>query len=190
MTTLISRPEDPTTRTLLALDVDGVVNRFNDDQGPSRVLVRTAHGAKFWIDFDPAIIQALDTVIRDCDIQLGWDTTWGPNVRALIEQAFDGLLRDGFVLCQMPARYRGAIPADWKLSGLRRRVAQTSQPWVWVDDDAIDMARYDGTFTEASVHPTAPGLLIPTNPVTGITFAEIESIREFATKHNEAAGSA
>jgi hypothetical protein len=32
------------TRKLLVLDFDGVINRFNNNQGPVRKRVRTAHG--------------------------------------------------------------------------------------------------------------------------------------------------
>lgn len=183
MDTLIPAPTGPSTRLLLALDFDGVLNRFNDEAGPVRRHVRTAHGAGYWIDFDPEIVQELDTLIRDRDIELGWLTTWGPNARAFIEQAFDGLLAGGFVLKKMPPRYRGAVPANWKQSGLRDRVQATGQPWAWVDDDAIDMARSVPGFDQ--VQDIGPrGLLMPTVPETGITREQIAAIHDFA-KINE-----
>ena len=184
MDTLIPFPTGPSDRMLLALDVDGVLNKFTGDPeqafiGPERRHVRTAHGRGYYIDFEPEIIVELDTLIRDHNLELGWLTTWGPNARALVEQAFDGLLSGGFVLQKMPARYRGAIPANWKQSGLRDRVQATGQPWAWVDDDAIDMARSDSWFDqERDIGPR--GLLVPTVPATGITREQIAAIRAHA----------
>ena len=100
--------------------------------------MRTAHGAKYWIDFYPEIIEELDTMIRECGIELGWKTT-----------------------------------------GLRDRVALTGQPWAWVDDDAIDMARSFGSF-DADRDIGQRGLLMPTNPATRITREQIAEIRAFA----------
>ena len=176
--TLIPIGDAPTTGVLLALDFDGVLNRFNDAAGPVRKSVRTAHGRSYMIDFDPAVITALDDVVRDHNIVIGWLTTWGPNARAFIEQAFDGKLSGGHVLKKMPARHRGHVPANWKYTGLRDRVQVTGQKFVWVDDEAIDMSVDEPGFDEF----TAGGLLLRTDPVTGITFAQIELIRAYAAE--------
>ena len=166
-------------RPVLALDVDGVLNAFNDDAGPERRRVRTAHGAKFWIDFDPAVIVALDAFIRDHDVELGWLTTWGPNTKALVEQAFDGLLGGGAVLAKMPPRVRGFRPANWKLLALRERIAMTGQPWVWVDDDAVADATIYYDLANDPVLSAVPGHPVPTVPEVGLTLAEIAGMTAF-----------
>jgi Arc/MetJ family transcription regulator len=148
---------------LLALDIDGVLNTINVDQwernriagqssekaippaadGFERRRVRTAHGTKYWVDINPQVIEALDALVSNNagNIELGWLTTWGPNVRAFVEQALDGRLAGGFVLTKPPPRYRGAVPANWKTAALRARIATTGQPWIWADDEEIAMAR-------------------------------------------------
>ncbi|TFD52377.1 hypothetical protein E3T46_05790 [Cryobacterium sp. Hh11] len=164
--TLLPADTFPGTGILLALDVDGVLNTIDVDlwernrrdgqsyekamppiaNGFERRHVRTAHGHKYWVDIDPAVVQALDTFIQTNNVELGWLTSWGPNVRAFIEQALDGKLSGGFVLASRPPRYRGAVPAAWKRTALRARVESTQQPWIWADDEEIALARASRDF--------------------------------------------
>jgi hypothetical protein len=195
METLRARPEDlteaGTVNAILALDNDGVVNIFEMTDGPHRErifhgthqkLVRTGHGDKFWIDYDLETVQALDDVIRAHCIALGWSTTWGPNVRPLIEQAFGGLLAGGYVLEKMPAKYRGRRNEFWKRDALVNRVIPTGLPFIWADDDEVTIALTTGSFTDTLASPsTAPHLLLATDSTTGITLAEIASIDTFLT---------
>jgi hypothetical protein len=182
--TLTEKPSERTNKFLLALDFDGVLNRFNDDLGPERRSVRTGHGQSFMIDFDPEIIAEVDDMVREFDMQIGWLTTWGPNMKAVIEQAFDGLLAGGFVLKKMPPKYRGKTPFGWKYTGLRDHLEVTGQPWAWADDEDIDLAQAHGFMTDAdSVGPR--GLLVRTRPVSGITVDEIELVRAAARGHAE-----
>ncbi|MEB0014907.1 hypothetical protein QN416_25240, partial [Glaciimonas sp. Cout2] len=83
----------------------------------------------------------LDKFISANNIELGWLTTWGPNVLAFIEQALDGKLAGGFVLAKKPERRRGAVPAEWKRAALRARIESTGQPWIWADDEEIAIGR-------------------------------------------------
>ena len=177
--TLIPIDDVDTTRPLLALDFDGVFNLFLPDGevGPARRHVRTAHGRGYFIDFDPAIVAAVEQLITGLDLQIGWLTSWGPNARAFIEQAFDGALAGGFVLAKQPKRYRGVIPGDWKAVALAHRIATTGQRWVWVDDEAIGVTGNEpGREHEFS---DVPGLFVPTDPVTGLTLGQVEQIRAF-----------
>lgn len=157
MNTLRDIIEFDGSRPLLALDVDGPLNRFDGDAkalGPTTRLVRTAHGAKYQIDFYPERIAELDRIITTYGVELGWLTAWGPNVRALVEQAFDGQLAGGFILKKQPPRYRGARHEDWKFTGLRARTRSSreilaavgSRAFWWHVElaDAEDTAREGG----------------------------------------------
>ena len=95
--------------------------------GFERRHVRTAHGDKYWVDVNPKVIDALDAFVAANNVELGWLTTWGPNVRAFVEQALDGKLAGGFVLAKRPAGHRGAVPAEWKRTALRTRIETTGQ---------------------------------------------------------------
>jgi hypothetical protein len=177
------------SRPLVAFDVDGVFNRFHPDDtrttkvfvGPERRLVRTGHGAKFIVDFDPALVAAVAALIAKHDLELGWLTSWGPNVRGLIEQAFDGVLAGGFILKKMPPLYRKVRSAAWKYTGLRDRVAATGQTWVWVDDEAVEMARLDGVFADGETVAGVPGLPVTTLEHPGLTLAQVGEIDQFLT---------
>ncbi|TFB90085.1 hypothetical protein [Cryobacterium luteum] len=164
--TLLPADTFPGTGILLALDIDGVLNTIDIEQwernrrtgqslekalppvvdGFERRRVRTAHGDKFWVDINPNVIDALGTFIQTDNVEFGWLTTWGPNVRAFIEQALDGNLSGGFVLAKKPARSRGAVPAEWKRRALRARVETTGQPWIWADDEEMAIGRTSTNF--------------------------------------------
>lgn len=180
----------PGAGPLLVLDVDGVLNKFHPDQGlsgpkkfvgPRQMRVRTAHNDKYLIDWDDELVDALSALIVKHDLELGWLTTWGPNVRALIEQAFENRLAGGFVLKKQPALYRGARPADWKFTGVEARIAQTRQRWVWVDDEAVLLAEAMGQLElpasgQESLIAGVPGLAIVTNENTGLTLEQVKRI--------------
>ena len=194
-------PADAFTGTgiLLALDVDGVLNTIDVDQwernrrtgksfeksmpsvadGCERRHVRTAHGDKYWIDIDPRVILALDTFIQTNNIELGWLTTWGPNVRAFIEQALDGKLSGGFVLAKKPPRYRGAVPAEWKRTALRARIETTGQSWIWVDDEEMAIGRTSPGF-ESDLIFTVPHMMVEPALTVGLTVDDVAAMERFA----------
>ncbi|WP_159601623.1 HAD domain-containing protein [Agromyces humi] len=190
METLLSIDAFPGDKPLLACDFDGVLNLFPEPAGQfvrnaeppagaERRRVRTAHGEKYLIDFYPEIVAELDEIVRSGVAELGWLTTWGPNIRAVIEQAFDGKLSGGFVLKKQPPKFRGFRPADWKLTGLRDRVAVTGQPWVWLDDEVILAEKVTNPgFNESSVG-SAPGMFIIPDQAVGITAEDIAAIWQF-----------
>lgn len=95
---------------------------------------------------------------------------------AIIEQAFDGRLAGGYVLKKMPALYRKHRPANWKYTGLRDRIASTGQPWIWVDDEATEMARLDGVFDDGDIIAGIPGLPVVTDEHYGLTLEQISGM--------------
>lgn len=151
--------------------------------GATRRRVRTAHGGKYLIDFYPAVVDALDELVHEGCVELGWLTTWGPNMRAVVEQAFDGRLAGGFVLKKMPAKVRGFRPADWKLTGLRERVAATGQSWVWADDEEVEIARRQYGLGNDQTLTAVPGLPIATDQSVGLTVDHVAEIRAFFGSH-------
>ncbi|TFD56975.1 hypothetical protein E3T43_08605 [Cryobacterium sp. Hh7] len=189
----------PGTGILLALDVDGVLNTIDIDQwernrrsgqtlqkamppvadGFTRRHVRTAHGDKYWVDIDPKVIDALDAFITSNNIELGWLTTWGPNVRAFIEQALNGMLSGGFVLTKKPSRSRGAVPAEWKRAALRARLESTGQPWIWVDDEEIAIGRTSLNFSDDPIF-AVPHLMFEPAPTVGLTVDDVAAMERFA----------
>lgn len=165
---------------LIASDFDGVFNLDNEGQGPVRKIVRTMHGKKFWIDYDPAIVNSMADLITALKIELGWLSTWGPNMKTVIEQAFDNQLSGGYILGKIPKRVRGAVPANWKYVALQNRVKETQQKWVWIDDEAIAMSSLQAEAT-GTLHRIdgVEGLLLPTNPAEGITLKQIQIIKDY-----------
>ena len=189
------------TGVLLVLDIDGVLNTINVDQwernriagqsfekamppvaeGFERSRVRTAHGTKYWVDINSRVIDALEVLISNSssNIELGWLTTWGPNVRAFVEQALDGRLAGGFVLAKPPPRDRGAVPANWKTAALRARIATTGQPWIWADDEEIAMARSLPGFDDDPIC-AVPNLMFEPAPTVGLTLDDVAAMTRFA----------
>lgn len=197
--TLLPADDFPGTGILFALDVDGVLNTIDVEQwernrrtgqsfeksmppladGFARRHVRTAHGDKYWVDIEPTVIYALDKFISANNIELGWLTTWGPNVRAFIEQALDGKLSGGFVLAKKPPRYRGAMPAEWKRTALRARIETTGQPWIWADDEEITIGRTWPDFDDDPIF-AVPHLMFEPAPIVGLTEDDVATMKRFA----------
>ncbi len=165
---------------LIVSDFDGVLNKYNEESGPVRKIVRTMHGAKYWINYDPIIVEEMNKTISETNSELGWLTTWGPNIKTVIEQAFEGKLAGGYVLAKTPKRVRGAIPANWKYIALQERIKQTKQKWVWMDDEAIEMSFLKAELT-GTLHliDGVEGLLLPTNPTEGISLQQIQIIKDY-----------
>ncbi|MFE6966971.1 hypothetical protein ACFVAJ_17805 [Agromyces sp. NPDC057679] len=182
------------SKPLAATDFDGVLNLFPEPPGQMvrnpeppagavRRRVRTAHGQKYLIDFYQDIVDEFDDLVRTFQVELGWNTTWGPNIRAVIEQAFDGKLAGGFVLKKQPPKYRGHRPADWKLKGLRDRIAVTGQPWIWSDDEVILAEMVTNPAFDESHVGDAPGLFFTPDQEFGLTESDLARMRAFLVEH-------
>jgi hypothetical protein len=178
------------SRPLIALDFDGVLNKFHREHGPlgqkrfvgpRQKRVRTGHGDKYLVDWDDDTIDGLVELIALHDLELGWLTSWGPNMQHVIEQAFDGRLAGGFIVKKMPPLFRKKRPADWKFTGLRDRVAATGQSWIWVDDEAVIEASNSGVFDDGDVIAGVGGLPVTTDEHYGITTAQLRAMDVWLT---------
>lgn len=201
METLLPPDAFDGSKPLLAQDIDDCLNIIDFEQwernraggltldsvippvadGNVRRRVRLQHGQKYWVDFNPDIIDALDGFVRSGRVELGWLTTWGPGARALVEQAFDGKMAGGFVLRKMPSRVRGAVPAEWKREGLRWRIQDTQQPWIWIDDQEIAIGRTWSNFHEDTIFDV-PHMMIEPLPTVGVTMDDVARIDAFISQ--------
>lgn len=179
------------TRPVLALDVDGPLNRWwgthsghKVSPGPETVRVRTGNGDKFVIDFYPERIAELDRIVRTYGVVIAWLTTWGPNVKAIVEQAFDGHLSGGFVLKKQPPKYRGARPADWKFTGLRDHLRDHPVPWAWVDDEQIELGRtFNPHWIPELLDLSPAGLPMHVDERESISEAQLAELEAFFAEH-------
>ena len=198
--TLLQAEAFPGNTILLALDIDGVLNTIDIEQwernrrtgqslekamppvvdGFERRHVRTAHGDKYWVDVNPKVIDALDAFVAANNVELGWLTTWGPNVRAFVEQALDGKLAGGFVLAKRPAGHRGAVPAEWKRTALRTRIETTGQSWIWVDDEEMAIGRTSPGFESDQIF-TVSHMMVEPAPTVGLALDDVAAMEGFAT---------
>ncbi|WP_167050898.1 hypothetical protein [Salinibacterium sp. ZJ77] len=193
---LVDRPAAPGARgTLLILDFDDVLNAclnfFDSPRTPyltplraphlTRTRFRTIHGAKYEIAYDSRIVDALDALVHGYGLELAWLTTWGPNMRTVVEQAFGGRLAGGYILAKQPSRVRGRRDPHWKARALHdARVPTGNRPWIWADSDASgDTIAPAPHLTEGD---TPRLLLAPPTGGYGLTPVDMERIRRFASR--------
>ena len=113
------------------------------------------------------------------NVELGWLTTWGPNVWAFVEQALDGKLAGGFMLAKRPAGHRGAVPAEWKPAVLRTRIETTGQSWIWADDEEMAIGRTSPGFETDQIF-TVPHTMVEPAPTDGLTVDDVAAMEKFA----------
>jgi hypothetical protein len=169
-TSLNTDSDDSLPTVLIALDVDGVLNRIPESRvAPvDAVWIVRRNGEGYWIDAP----------------QLGWLTTWGDDVDLLVEGAFAGLLAGGNVIASRPDEI--FVPIDWKLRALLEHLDQIGNPsYVWADDDAVAEALlFRPSFADSSGRGGGPRLLIDTAPQTGLTMSDVDRIRAFIDTHS------
>jgi hypothetical protein len=119
----------------LYLDIDGVLNAYERHVIPDKFLrwpEYIAYGREY---VAPAMIEALNALIRDFDVKVFWLTTWERGAAEFGEKIGLTGAKDWPWL---PAIGHG--PDGWeKFDSIRQHVA-THQPDVsfWIDDDLID----------------------------------------------------
>lgn len=179
--------ETASPRLVIALDIDGVLNRQLDDVELRQIpddyadlpfgatWVEDHRGETRLLHTAPAVIVELDEIVRTPGVQLVWVSSDAPWIlpRA-IELAFGGRLTGGVVVTDR------SRTSNWKMAQLLRYLRSTGDPpYIWADDSAIDFAfRVSRAFRDGDVGPSRR-LLITTDPATGLTLDEVEAIREF-----------
>jgi hypothetical protein len=185
-TSLNTDSDDSLPTVLIALDVDGVLNRIPESRvAPvDAVWIVRRNGEGYWIDAPHDVLKALDGQLRRPGVQLGWLTTWGDDVDLLVEGAFAGLLAGGNVIASRPDEI--FVPIDWKLRALLEHLDQIGNPsYVWADDDAVAEALlFRPSFADSSGRGGGPRLLIDTAPQTGLTMSDVDRIRAFIDTHS------
>lgn len=161
-----------TTPGLSAAIADGTV------AATTETLVRTADGQKFVITFREDVVDALHALVASGAVEFGWLTTWGPNARAVVEQAFSGRLAGGYVLAKKPKKLRGYRNPDWKRHALENRVAELGTRWVWAEDEEVPRARADGSLDDDTL-AGIPGLAFGTDESVGLTPADVARATAF-----------
>ncbi|WP_431220357.1 HAD domain-containing protein [Leifsonia xyli] len=191
MRTLIPSPTspDPEIRVLVVLDVDGVLNTFISGEPAAKRVLRPGRwvprGGRepLYIQFDTEIIDALDEQVHRPGVQLAWLTTWAVDLQSLISVAFDDRLSGGFMMAARPDTI--FVPEDWKHRALLDSLDLMENPaYVWADDDAVRLAMMTRpAFADSSGRGGGNRLLIPTDPEHGLTFEDIDRIRDFIDTH-------
>lgn len=80
---------------------------------------------------------------------------------------------------KQPTAIRGYRPANWKFTGLRDRLRQTWQPWIWVDDEQVGIAEQIEPHWLEELHAIAPGLTVNVDQREMITWEQLAQIEEF-----------
>jgi glutamate racemase len=161
------------------LDVDGVLNSY-----PVRGLRyyregrRTAHAWRFALHYRPAIVRALERVMRTREATLVWLSTWSHRCTEELEPALG--FRDTHPVVPMPDdsynRYAGDPHAWWKARHVaawldedpRRRA-------VWVDDD-LASPRTHAYFAQR--YPDRLLMIVP-EFARGLTESHLRTLRRF-----------
>ena len=172
-------------RTLLAIDVDGVLNGLDGPQPDDHrvaVQVENDHGV-FTVRFDPRVIDRVNALTQAGLVDLTWVTTWGRAARDTLAPAIG--LDAGSAVLEDPNDTRLARhPYDparpwWKLDLVLGSLRDDpDRPVAWAEDDLDDATRR--RFPD--LHP-GPSLLIAPDPGIGLTLQDVDRVEAFARRH-------
>lgn len=173
------------TRTLLCLDVDGVVASLADPSpGDHRRVVQVENAVgTFTVRYDPRVVDGLNALTREGVVQLHWVTTWGRAARDALAPALG--IDPGSQVSPDPSDpgharhpYDPARPW-WKLSMVLQALRDNpNRPVAWCEDDLDDLtrARFPGLHS-------GPSLLITPDPGVGLSLDELARVAAFARQH-------
>lgn len=181
------RPEPGDVDVLIALDVDGALQRFRAkywgdetaEEIGKEVQVTTADGSAYFLHpVDDALIDRLDALTRLSRVRLGWLTTWGKDAAdSFVPQALGGRLDTGYVIAEPPTARFGY--GSWKARALHTELRRLGQPAVvWADDDAVVPELEIGRV----LLPAAAQLCLAPKSEIGLTAVHVEAIEEFVRK--------
>lgn len=111
-------------------------------------------------------------------MSLGWLTSWGRGVDAIIDELFAGkYLASGYVIGErLSSRY---VAGSWKMDALISHLDEIGNPaYAWADDDAVDLALLDRQFLNGHL-AGEPRLLLSPRPDVGLTLEHLAQIETF-----------
>ena len=159
------------SRTIIALDVDGVLNANKAGWGraPTHKHVLDSTLTSYRLSFEWQCITALRDIHTSGLAEIVWSTTWCPD--ALLLEALWGLpeLRRGW-----DERPEGGYVGDLKLKVARDILAEGNR-LVWIDDMEVPLS---GPLYE-ELMSTGRALLIQPQPSRGLRPDDIADIKKF-----------
>ena len=180
------RPESSEgAKVVVALDLDGVLNRLPSLSGPprsGRQPVIGPSGERLRVDVSKTVARALDNQVRRPGVSLAWLTSWGRAVDHILDEILGGqYLTSGYVLAErLSSRY---VAASWKLDALTSHLLDLGSPaYSWADDDAVDLADLDPEF-RLGVIGGGPRLLLSPVGSVGLTLDDVGRIGAFIDEH-------
>lgn len=153
-------------RVRLYLDVDGVLNaEMPLDWGTPQDGHAKPYDTTYLLRWAPAMIEELNKL----DVDLVWTTTWRSHAELIIAPLM-GITLPSRVL--HPLSGVTTFPSiNWKMQALIADQRESPSPFLWVDDE-IGMR-------DIFVGEGLGGLAISSNPVTGITVANVADMQKY-----------
>ena len=174
------------------IDVDGVLNPFpwmgrtgdfNDFENHNIMFV----AEKGWQDGRTLTVRLSRKMVQELknlDVEIVFNTTWCDYPAALQELAsIVGLDGTRQLYYDDPSGALWRHYRHQKALKLVEDVKEHGEPFIWVDDEAIDM---DGA-SHVKVNTDVPRLFIVPNSRTGLTMENISTMREFISQHSREA---
>ena len=200
---LAAEDQRGTSRPLVLLDVDGVLNALAaggawDDWQVGQAV---AGGRTFRIQWSPSVVARVLRWTEGAEVQ--WLTTWGHDANSSLRHlltmpelpvagTYDGDVEVGEPVPSPSESHSGVAPAApdaltgrwWKFDVVRRLVrSEPERPLVWIDDDllgAADMVQW------TSAH--ARSLLVVPDPTSGLTADDLDAVDGFLDQWTHATG--
>lgn len=184
-----------TTTPLLLLDVDGVLNAF-DDVGGWDVLMHgyaRAEGNRWPILYSPTVIARLLALHTAGQVEIQWLTTWGHDANGGLRELLGmpelvvagtyagdngGEYADTHVgaLAEVTASAPDHLTGEWWKFDIVRRIhdADPDRPLIWVDDELHHSHNPYSAWAADHDH-----LAVGPDPRTGLTEKDLLAIEEF-----------
>lgn len=175
-------------------DVDGCLNAFRSsyawgevgEEGPCGELsgdafvyhledgTRDSDGTpvRFAMRWNSRLIDALNSL----DVELVWATTWREDARGV--GTLMGLNHENIRVLH-PLGGKTTFPSiEWKYEALVAEQQRDPSPFIWVDDEIVDLPRA----AREVIHQLG-GLTISPDPAYGVTPRHVEEMRQYLSDH-------
>ncbi len=162
-------------RPWLFLDVDGVLNAYELPRRPPPDAFDDFRPVEA-MGFRLMLSAEMGRRLARLPVDIAWSTTWSPYVDEVIAGAV-GLPVGLPVAATPPASHDPLAFSNWKLAGVRSFLEGRRRPFVWLDDDALDLPGPDGaTPHEWAASLAMPTLLVAPSPLTGLRPGDLDAI--------------